>query len=337
MSDRVPGTPQTLTASELQQLQLDREAEKELALLAREDADLLLLSDYTARALTLEQMTAVEARLADDAPFRELAMTLLEARDVMRAHVDREMDAATPGADAAWRRLQDRETRDLWNETERAERRGRREGGAPAGERRPMATPAPRHRMRLLLRVGAIGLAVVVLGYVGGIVWPLVRGSEILRDRWEVHRERGGMSSFTVPVSSGVSISGIAPAFVAVRRHGVLDSGLRSDDVQEIYADGAMITVHVSATDGSEVQVEAPLFTLRAREGHAVISSQLMGSRVIQVLSGRVVVTVNGERNRAITIGEGFELSVTADGTIDRTPPTGVSGFQRVPVEELKP
>lgn len=328
MSDEVHSTQQTLTALEVRQQQLARESEAELAAMAKDDADLLLLSDYSARALTSEEMAVVEERLGRDDAFRALAMTLLGARDFVRARVERETEAATAGADAAWRRLRDRETRELWNDTAKGERGGEEESP------RVVAEPTPRRRTRLLLRVGAASVAVAIVAYFGGLAWQFVRGSEMLQDRWEVHRERGMLQSFTVRISNLMSVTGLGPGIVVVRRRGVLDSGVGNDDVQEVYADGPMVTVHASAMEGRELQLETPLITLRTRDAYANITAQEMGSRVISVRSGRVVVTVAGEPNRTITISEGFELAVKADGTIDQSPAKGVSGYRRVPVEE---
>lgn len=328
MSGEVHSTQQTLTALEVQQQHCARESEAELAAMARDDADLLLLSDYSARALTSEEMAVVEERLRRDDAFRALAMTLLGARDFVRARVEREAEAATGAADAAWRRLRDRETRELRNDAAQGERRGEQKSPRIA------LAPTPRHRTRLLLRVGAATLVVAIVAYFGGLAWQFVRGSEMLQDRWEVKRERGMLQSFTVRISNLMSITGLGPGIVVVRHRGVLDSRVRDDDVQEAYADGEMITVHASATEGRELQLEMPLITLRTKDAHATITSQEMGARVLSVSSGRVVVTVAGEPNRTITIGEGFELAVKADGTIDHTPAKGVSGYRRLPVEE---
>ncbi|MBK6457174.1 MAG: hypothetical protein IPF87_14055 [Gemmatimonadetes bacterium] len=328
MSDRVHATQQTLTAIDLQQLQLAREAEVELEAMAKDEADLLLLSDYSARALTPEAIAAVEDRLGRDEAFRELAMTLLGARDFVRARVERETEAATAAADAAWRRLQDRETTELWSDGSDTRRQERSEALRARGE------PTPRLRMRLLLRLGAASVAVVLLVYAATIGVPFVRRSAMMQERWEVHRERGMLAGYKVKLSDLMSVSGMGPAFVAVRRRGVLDSGLGVDEPQEVYAEAPFISIHASSMEGRELQLETPLITLRTRDGQANITAQAMGARVISVASGRVVVTVAAEPNRTITIGEGFELAVKADGTIDRTPAKGVSGYRRVPVEE---
>lgn len=331
MSDRENSTPQTLTAIDLQQLQLAGEAEAELAALAKNDADLLLLSDYSARALTPEVMAVVEERLGRDDAFRELATTLLAARDLLRARVERETEAATAGADAAWRRLKDRETSELWSDGSETRRQERSEASRAREE------STPRRGMRLLLRLGGASLAVLALLYVGRIGMQFVRGSATMQARWEVHREQGMLASYKVELSSLMSVSGMGPAFVAVRRRGVLNPGVGVDEPQEVYAEAPFISVHASSMEGRELQLETPLLTLRTRDAWANISSQQMGARLISVSKGRVVVTLRAEPNRSIAIGEGFELALNADGTIDHSPAKGVTGYQRVPVEASRP
>ena len=316
--ERSPAPPSTFSAIDVRRLQYEAEAERELAELTRSDADLLLLSDYTARALAPEEMQRVEERLARDADFRALGATLLMARDAMHDAVTRTMDEAMGEAEGAWGRLRLRETADVL--------RGRASAGGSSG-------PTPRPWARWLLR-GTMAVAVVaVVMVVGRVGWGYYAATHPTNELWEIHRAPDGMNQFHVQVSSLTSVRGIGRSFVAVRRDARLSALSGDVPTREVYGDASMLALSVDASDGHELQLETPLMTVRARDANATITEQQGGYRRIYVQRGRVMVTLHGTSSAPIAIGEGYELSVTPDGEVDRSPPRGSTGYRRVPLD----
>lgn len=314
-----------------QQLQEDANAERELAELAANDADLLLLSDYIARALSAESMAQVEARMTHDAEFHALATTLVAAHDAMRAHVDKVMDDAMSETDEAWEGVRRRRATELLIErTARERRRDERNGRSrDAAEERA----APRRSTARLVRRGALVVAALVsIGIGGALGWWLVSNPASEQGHWAVHRSTPNHASVFVPLSEDMYVAGTGSAFIAVRRVGLLNTRVAYEDVQDVWAEGALVTVSVKPRDGRELQLTTPLFTLRTRDGVVNILRQAGGGRSITVDEGRVVVELDRNSRHNIAIAKGEELAITADGRVDPTPPRAMTGNRRVPV-----